>query len=320
MVRTRGRPANRRNNNDNTGNIDPALLAPVNQAVENAIAQSVPQAIANTLQNNRPEHNNELLEKNDQPENNHPENNAPAAHVLLKKFQKQKPESFRDAPKPLDAENWIAHLEKLFDVLETTNNQNVRFATYKLEGDARRWWTTLNGTQGDGYVEALAWRDFPDIFYEQYFPISERDVYRREYLNIRQNANESITAYMVHFIRVAGIAGAMVGSAADQAEHFKWGLPFEYRRALINTKLPTVAHVGNATRNLELERADYNSHRSDGSRKRGRDEQSSLNNDHRAKFQLGNQRDFGNRPQGNQSWGWQGQGSYHNKGNNNGQL
>ncbi|KAD7117066.1 hypothetical protein E3N88_04334 [Mikania micrantha] len=125
MARTRGRPANRRNNNDNTGNIDPALLAAVNQAVENAIAQSVPQAVANALQNNRRENNNEQPENNDQPENNQPENNAPAAHVLLERFQKQKPESFRDAPTPLDAENWIAHLEKIFDVLEITDNQKT---------------------------------------------------------------------------------------------------------------------------------------------------------------------------------------------------
>ncbi|KAD4584558.1 hypothetical protein E3N88_22159 [Mikania micrantha] len=97
MARTRGRPANRRNDNDNTRNIDPALLAAVNQAVENAIAQSVPQAVANALQNNRREPNNEQPENNDAPVNDQPENNAPAAHVLLERFQKQKPESFRDA-------------------------------------------------------------------------------------------------------------------------------------------------------------------------------------------------------------------------------
>ncbi|KAD2805287.1 hypothetical protein E3N88_38664 [Mikania micrantha] len=67
MARTRGRPANRRNDNDNTRNIDPALLAAVNQAVENAIAQSVPQAVANALQNNRREPNNEQPENNDAP-------------------------------------------------------------------------------------------------------------------------------------------------------------------------------------------------------------------------------------------------------------
>ncbi|KAD6120088.1 hypothetical protein E3N88_11359 [Mikania micrantha] len=67
MARTRGRPANRRNDNDNTRNIDPALLAAVNQAVENAIAQSVPQAVANALQNNRREPNNGQPENNDPP-------------------------------------------------------------------------------------------------------------------------------------------------------------------------------------------------------------------------------------------------------------
>ncbi|GKD26880.1 hypothetical protein Tco_1233094, partial [Tanacetum coccineum] len=58
-------------------------------------------------------------------------------HLLLERFQKQKPNSFSRAPTPIDAENWIDHLEKIFEVLECTKNQQVHLAVYKLEGDAR---------------------------------------------------------------------------------------------------------------------------------------------------------------------------------------
>nr|GEU50036.1 hypothetical protein [Tanacetum cinerariifolium] len=37
-------------------------------------------------------------------------------------------------------------------------------AVYKLEGDARRWWKTLKDAEGEGFVEALAWRDFWKYF------------------------------------------------------------------------------------------------------------------------------------------------------------
>ncbi|KAK9065033.1 hypothetical protein SSX86_016416 [Deinandra increscens subsp. villosa] len=296
------------NNNANLGNIDPALLAAINQAVAAAVAQSVPQAVAAALQgqpggnnnaqpggnnNAQPGGNNNAQpggNNNAQPggNNNQPGNDAhvAAAHLLLERFQKQKPESFRDAATPIDAEHWIAHLEKIFDVLEATDNQKVRLATYKLEGDAQRWWKALREAEGDGYMEALAWRDFLDVFYGQYFPVSEREAYCREYTNIRQKSDETITAYMIRFIRVAGIAGTRAGSAAEQAKHFKWGLLFEYRRPLINDNFATVAEVANAARNLELERADFNSHKTEGGRKRGRDDQHGSNsNNYGHKYQ-----------------------------------
>nr|GFC96688.1 zinc finger, CCHC-type, retrotransposon Gag domain protein [Tanacetum cinerariifolium] len=38
-------------------------------------------------------------------------------HTWLKRFNKQKPHSFEKATAPVDAENWISHMEKIFDVM-----------------------------------------------------------------------------------------------------------------------------------------------------------------------------------------------------------
>nr|GFA72833.1 hypothetical protein [Tanacetum cinerariifolium] len=38
-------------------------------------------------------------------------------HTWLERFGKQKPRSFSSATTPVDAENWIAHIEKMFEVL-----------------------------------------------------------------------------------------------------------------------------------------------------------------------------------------------------------
>ncbi|GJY28540.1 putative reverse transcriptase domain-containing protein [Tanacetum coccineum] len=38
-------------------------------------------------------------------------------HVWLERFQKQKPQTFSSASTPVEAENWIAHIEKIFEVL-----------------------------------------------------------------------------------------------------------------------------------------------------------------------------------------------------------
>nr|GFA90178.1 hypothetical protein [Tanacetum cinerariifolium] len=38
-------------------------------------------------------------------------------HTWLERFNKQKPHSFEKATAPVDAENWISHMEKIFDVM-----------------------------------------------------------------------------------------------------------------------------------------------------------------------------------------------------------
>nr|GFD37602.1 zinc finger, CCHC-type, retrotransposon Gag domain protein [Tanacetum cinerariifolium] len=38
-------------------------------------------------------------------------------HTWLERFNKQKPRSFEKATAPVDAKNWISHMEKIFDVM-----------------------------------------------------------------------------------------------------------------------------------------------------------------------------------------------------------
>nr|GFC92207.1 zinc finger, CCHC-type, retrotransposon Gag domain protein [Tanacetum cinerariifolium] len=38
-------------------------------------------------------------------------------HTWFERFNKQKPHSFEKATAPVDAENWISHMENIFDVM-----------------------------------------------------------------------------------------------------------------------------------------------------------------------------------------------------------
>ncbi|PWA49575.1 zinc finger, CCHC-type, Retrotransposon gag domain protein [Artemisia annua] len=94
---------------------------------------------------------------------------APTILGWLEKFGKQRPKSFSSANSPMDAENWIAHIEKIFEVLGCADEFKARLASYKLESDALSWWKS----------------------YKQYFPRSEQQKFEREYHNIKQFDNES---------------------------------------------------------------------------------------------------------------------------------
>ena len=102
--------------------------------------------------------------------------------------------------------------------------------------------------------------------------MADREAYKRKYLTIRQKQHESINTFMERFIRVAGIAGKSGGTAAEQAEKFKWALLFNNRRQLVTTRFATVSDVANAAKTLELERADFIAHQSTSGGKRNRDD------------------------------------------------
>nr|GFC02370.1 zinc finger, CCHC-type, retrotransposon Gag domain protein [Tanacetum cinerariifolium] len=67
---------------------------------------------------------------------------SPTGHYSywLERFNKKKPRSFEKATAPLDAENWISHMEKIFDVMGCEDAFKTRLAVYKFEGNALAWW------------------------------------------------------------------------------------------------------------------------------------------------------------------------------------
>ncbi|GJZ71062.1 hypothetical protein Tco_0634913 [Tanacetum coccineum] len=88
-------------------------------------------------------------------------------HVWIERFTKLKPLAFRSAATPAEAEDWITHMEKLFQVLGCPDNIKTRLAAFKLEGDALSWWKAHLRTQvgGDAFADACTWVAFREIFY-----------------------------------------------------------------------------------------------------------------------------------------------------------
>ncbi|GJY26075.1 hypothetical protein Tco_0400801 [Tanacetum coccineum] len=140
----------------------------------------------------------------------------------------------------VDAENWIAHIEKLFEVLGCADEFKARLASYKLEGDALSWWKAVKQAKGgETYVATLPWKDFRELFFLQYFP------------------------------RLAGFLGKKTGTQEEQAKNFKWALCDWILDRIVNTKFTDVAQVANAARNIEIlrERSGQNNKRNlDGDR------------------------------------------------------
>ncbi|GKG26889.1 hypothetical protein Tco_0402592 [Tanacetum coccineum] len=56
-------------------------------------------------------------------------------HVWIERFTKLKPLAFQSAATPAEAEDWITHMEKLFQVLGCPDNFKTSLAAFKLVGN-----------------------------------------------------------------------------------------------------------------------------------------------------------------------------------------
>jgi hypothetical protein len=94
--------------------------------------------------------------------------------VPYEAFKKLGPPSFSGIVDPIEAENWIADMEKIFSVMEVTDTQQVVLATFMLTGDARYWWEATQRRLDPAPTADVTWPQFTQVFFDKYFPISYR--------------------------------------------------------------------------------------------------------------------------------------------------
>ncbi|KAD4385760.1 hypothetical protein E3N88_25929 [Mikania micrantha] len=257
------------NTDSNETPVDPNMVSAIHQAFEGLLPNFVAQTVEAVQNQNRTEgrgNTNRRIETN-------VNNTTEGIHVWIQRFQKQKPRSFTHATNPIEARNWIAHVEKIFDVLGVADQYKVRLATYKLEDDAQTWWEGFKQAKGgETYVATLLWADFRTIFYDKYFSTADQEAYKREYAVIRQGNDEPASEFITRFARLASIVGDAAGSAAVQAEKCKWAVCDRIRKSIMFMKFKDLTEVADAMKTYEFERKEFLSRAGDN-KKRDRDRQ-----------------------------------------------
>ncbi|XP_074326625.1 uncharacterized protein LOC141664569 [Apium graveolens] len=193
--------------------------------------------------------------------------------TMFDHFMKQIPNYFKEAKTPMDAETWIDHMEKISRVLECSEVEKARFATYRLEGDANTWWKSVVASHAPGYENTLTWQVFKTQFDQRYFPTSICEEYVRGYQSITQRDDESVADFQVRFQRLAGYARSVVGSEADKIMKFKWALKNSIRNHIISNRYTSMDTLVDSARDQELHQADFLKKRDMQNQKRKREEE-----------------------------------------------
>nr|GFA81004.1 hypothetical protein [Tanacetum cinerariifolium] len=138
-------------------------------------------------------------------------------HTWLERFNKQNPRSFEKATAPVDAENWISHMEEIFDVMGCEDAFKTRLAVYKFEGNAFAWWKAYK--QAKGGDAWLITAEFKKLFFLQFFPRAEQERLKREYHSIRQTNTETSTeSTLNHLMCMSYTDVAQVANASRNYE------------------------------------------------------------------------------------------------------
>nr|GFD01833.1 hypothetical protein [Tanacetum cinerariifolium] len=69
-------------------------------------------------------------------------------HTWLERFNKQKPHSFKKATAPVDAKNWISHMEKIFDERLKREYHSIRQTNTKTSTECMHRFLRLVGFLG----------------------------------------------------------------------------------------------------------------------------------------------------------------------------
>ena len=94
---------------------------------------------------------------------------------MYDKFKKRNPLAFYGNDDPLDADEWVVQVEKIFQVFQCTNKEKVQLAAYLFKGAVEMWWKSVKApyvTTADNaaITEATAWTSFEKLFRNKYIP------------------------------------------------------------------------------------------------------------------------------------------------------
>ncbi|XP_057971400.1 uncharacterized protein LOC131160089 [Malania oleifera] len=128
----------------------------------------------------------------------------------IDQFTTLKPPTFVGSTNLIRAENWIQEIEKILVVLRCIDEQKVLYATFKLTGEAERWWESVRMLEEQRPIQVtMTWGCFREVFFERYFPTTVKNVKMEEFMVLTQG-QLMVQQYAARFMELSRFASFMV--------------------------------------------------------------------------------------------------------------
>lgn len=169
------------------------------------------------------------------------------------RFRRLNPPTFIEAKDPIEAENWLRTMERMFTYAHVEETEKVICASFMLRGSAGHWWDTLVSM---GETVDLTWGKFCEIFRTKYFSTTVRNQKLNEFIQLRQGSM-TVTEYIMKFEELSRFATHMVDKNGNKVDRFLEGLRPELNRDVLmsgvqNLNFPEVADKALMAEQAEL--------------------------------------------------------------------
>lgn len=199
-----------------------------------------------------------------------PNAGANAEVRMLETFIRNHPPTFKGRYDPDGAQSWIKEIERVFRVMQCSEEQKVRFGTHMLAEEADDWWTSLlPELEQDGTV--VTWAIFKEEFLNRYFPEDVRGKKEIEFLELKQG-NMSVTDYAAKFVELAKFYPHYTGENAEFSKCIKFenGLRPDIKKAIGYQRIRNFSVLVSSCRIYE---SDSNAHYKIVNERRGKQQQ-----------------------------------------------
>ncbi|XP_071914037.1 uncharacterized protein [Coffea arabica] len=167
----------------------------------------------------------------------------------LELFQKFTPLKFLGGPDPEVVENWFERMEDVFAALYYTEERQVPFAVFQLEGAARSWWNVIRA-KWDREQTPRTWLNFTNEFNEKFLPPLIQEKREDEFIKLCQGTS-SVAEYETQFTRLSKFALELIVNEQKRIRRFIQGLNMEIQKDLAAAQIDTFKDALDKTQQVE---------------------------------------------------------------------
>ena len=91
---------------------------------------------------------------------------AQVGEPVYERFRRQKPPTFNGSHDPVEAEDWLKKVQRIFAYMKLEDHEKLACAVNQLEREALCWWKYVVMTKGE---DNATWTFFVDSFWEKCF-------------------------------------------------------------------------------------------------------------------------------------------------------
>ncbi|GJS33700.1 reverse transcriptase domain-containing protein [Tanacetum coccineum] len=154
-------------------------------------------------------------------------------------FMKCQPLNFKGTEGVVKLTQWIEKMETVFRIINCSVENQIKFSTCTLLGNALTWWNSHVRTVGNDIAYTMTWTELKKKITDKYYPRTEIKKLEVELWELKMKGSDVI-GYNQRFQELALLCGRMFPEESDKIKKYVGGLPDMIHGSVVASKPKTM--------------------------------------------------------------------------------